>query len=144
MGRELRHAVHSVHPQLILGCYSAGILHRWFYRGLWRGMSDPERPVLLFTFQRDVDVDLAELRAQGIHALHVRGLLMGMMSREDYVPLFQDALKRHAGYWLNRLTSLVARTGFYPVESPQGMNAGEAWEVIGQANRVTLVAPKGP
>jgi hypothetical protein len=144
MGRELRHAVHSVHPQLILGCYSAGILHRWFYRGLWRGMSDPERPVLLFTFQRDVDMDLAELRAQGIHALHVRGLLMGMMSREDYVPLFQDALKRHAGYWLNRLTSLVARTGFYPVESPQGMNAGEAWEVIGQANRVTLVAPKGP
>ncbi len=142
MGRELRDAIRAIHPHLILGCYSAGILHRWFYRGLWRGMSEPKRPILLFTFQRDADTDLAQLRAEGVHALHVRGLLMGMMNREDYVELFRDSLARHAGYWLNRVTSLVAKTGFYPIESPRGMRAEEAWEAIRQANQETLVSPK--
>lgn len=143
MGRELRERIRAIHPHLILGCYSAGILHRWFYRGLWRGMSEPQRPILLFTFQRDAEMDLAQLRAEGVHALHVRGLLMGMMKREHYVPLFQAALTRHVGYWLNRLTSLVAKTGFHPIESPQGMSAEEAWEVIRQANLETLVSQKG-
>jgi hypothetical protein len=135
MGQALRDAVRAVHPDLILGCYVAGIFHRWFYRGLWRGMSEPSRPILLFTFQRDPQIDLAELRASGIHALHVRGLLMGMFHREDYLPLFRDSLSRNWGYWLNRLTSLVASTGFYPIEAPKGMTQQEAWQAIGEANR---------
>ncbi|MGQ9656214.1 MAG: hypothetical protein ACUVXD_19355, partial [Thermodesulfobacteriota bacterium] len=132
-----------IHPHLILGCYAVGILHRWFYRGLWRGMSEPNRPILLFTFQRDVDADLVQLKAEGVHALHVRGLLMGMMNREHYVQLFGDSLTRHAGYWLNRVTSLVAKTGFCPIEAPRAMSAKEAWEVIRQANQETVISPRG-
>lgn len=143
MGRELRDGIRAIHPHLILGCYAVGILHRWFYRGLWRGMSEPNRPILLFTFQRDVDADLVQLRAEGVHALHVRGLLMGMMNREHYVQLFGDSLARHAGYWLNRVTSLVAKTGFCSIEAPRTMSAKEAWEVIRQANQETLISPRG-
>jgi hypothetical protein len=137
LGRELRLAVREVHPDLLIGCYAAGILHRWFYRGLWRGMSDPERPLLLFTFQRDVEMDLAELRAHGVQAIHVRALLMGMMQKGDYPALFADALTRHGGYWLNRLTSLVAPSGFLPVEAPADMAPQEAWSVITKANAKT-------
>jgi hypothetical protein len=142
MGRALREKVRSVNPDLILGCYTAGILHRWFYRGLWRGMSEPGKPVVLFTFQRDVDVDLAELRASGIDALHVRALLMGMIRRKDYPFLFRDALSRHSGYWLNRLTSLVAATGFLPIEAPPDMALDEAWDVIREANEQALHPPR--
>jgi hypothetical protein len=137
LGRELRLAVREVHPDLLIGCYAAGILHRWFYRGLWRGMSEPERPLLLFTFQRDVEMDLAELRAHGVHAIHVRALLMGMIRKEEYPALFADALIRHGGYWLNRLTSLVAQRGFLPVEAPADMTPQEAWTVIAEANART-------
>jgi hypothetical protein len=135
LGRELRLAVREVHPDLIVGCYAAGILHRWFYRGLWRGLSEPDRPVILFTFQRDADLDLTALHEAGVHAIHVRGLLMGQMEPEEYRPLFADALARHGGYWLNRLTSLVARQGFYPNEAPRGMSQEDAWKTIAHANR---------
>ncbi len=141
MGRALREKVRSVNPDLVLGCYAAGILHRWFYRGLWRGMGEPEKPVVLFTFQRDVEADLAELRALAIHALHVRALLMGMMRRQEYPFLFKDALTRHSGYWLNRLTSLVATSGFLPIEAPPDMTPDEAWNVIRDANAQAPCSP---
>lgn len=142
MGRELRQAIHSIHPGLILGSYSAGALQRWFYRGLWRGMSTPERPLVLFTFQRDLDPDQEALAREGIHVLHVRALLMGLLRREDYPRLFDHALRRNWGYWLNRLTALVADRGFYPAEAPQDMEPEEAWRVIAEANRMTpFLAP---
>lgn len=135
MGRSLREAVHTIRPDWVLGCYMAGILHRWFYKGLLRGLGEPARPVLIFTFQRDVGLDMAELRARGIHAVHVRGLLMGMMMREDYPELFRRSLVEHGGYWLNRLTSLVADKGFLNVEAPVGLTKEEAWNVIRLANQ---------
>jgi hypothetical protein len=143
MGRELRETVREVNPNLILGCYSAGVLHRWFYRGLWRGMSEQDRPILLFTFQRDAELDLRELESSGIHVLHVRALLMGVMEREDYGPLFRDSLEQHWGYWLNRLTSLVATDGFYQVEAPKGMTQEEAWRLIKETNEKTGFRSKG-
>lgn len=135
LGRRLRREVRSIRPDWVLGCYTAGVLHRWFYRGLMRGLGEAGKPVLLFTFQRDVTFDLSELKAQGIEVVHVRGLLMGMMSKDDYRPLFQDSFKAHAGYWLNRLTSLVAKRGFLPIEAPRDMGQEEAWRMIGEANR---------
>lgn len=135
MGRRLKEAVHNIRPDWILGCYMAGILHRWFYRGLLRGLGEPGRPVLIFTFQRDAGLDMEELRGQGIHALHIRGLLLGMMKKRDYPELFTQSLWQHGGYWLNRLTSLVAEKGFYRVEAPQDMEPQEAWEVIRLANQ---------
>ncbi len=134
MGRSLKKAVHAIRPDWVLGCYMAGILHRWFYRGLLRGLGEPGRPVLVFTFQRDVGIDMEELRGHGIHALHIRGLLMGMMRKQDYPELFRQALKEHRGFWLNRLTSLVAPKGFAPVEAPPDMTQEEAWQVIRTAN----------
>ncbi len=134
MGRSLKKAVHSIRPDWVLGCYMAGILHRWFYRGLLRGLGEPSRPVLIFSFQRDVGLDMAELRGAGIHAVHVRGLLLGMMGKKDYPEFFSQALEEHAGYWLNRLTSLVAEKGFFPIEAPVDMNQEEAWNVIRLAN----------
>lgn len=144
MGRSLREAVHAIRPDWVLGCYMAGILHRWFYRGLLRGLGEPGRPVLIFSFQRDVGLDMEELRGQGIHALHVRGLLMGMLTKREYSTIFTQSLWEHGGYWLNRLTSLVAEKGFYPVEAPQDMEPQEAWEVIRQANQQVFPPGRRP
>lgn len=138
MGRSLKKAVHSIRPDWVLGCYMAGILHRWFYRGLLRGLGEPGRPVLIFTFQRDAGIDMEELKSRGIHAVHIRGLLMGMINKKDYPSLFAQSLGEHGGYWLNRLTSLVAKSGFYQVEAPQDMEPQEAWEIIRQANQQLL------
>ncbi len=134
MGRSLREAVLAIREDWVLGCYMAGILHRWFYRGLLRGLGEAGRPVLIFTFQRDVGLDMEELRGQSIHAIHVRGLLMGMMKKRDYPKLFAQSLGEHGGYWLNRLTSLVAEKGFYPIEAPGDMSPEEAWGEIRSAN----------
>lgn len=143
MGRSLRKAIHAIRPDWVLGCYTAGILHRWFYKGLLRGLGEPGRPALIFTFQRDVDLDMAELRARGVHAVHVRGLLMGMMMRGDYPELFRRSIVEHAGYWLNRLTSLVAEKGFLTVEAPVGLTKEEAWNVIRLANQQIRVRESG-
>lgn len=144
MGRSLRQAVHALRPDWVMGCYMAGILHRWFYRGLLRGLGEPGRPVLILSFQRDVGLDMEELRGQGIHAVHIRGILMGMAKKRDYPELFAQSLWEHGGYWLNRLTSLVAQKGFYPVEAPQDMGAQEAWEVIRRANQQFLSTTRQP
>lgn len=141
MGRSLREAVLAIRPDWVLGCYMAGILHRWFYRGLLRGLGEPGRPVLIFTFQRDAGLDMEELRSQGIYAIHVRGLLMGMMKKGDYPKLFAQSLGEHGGYWLNRLTSLVAEKGFYPMEAPGDMGPEEAWGEIRSANE--QLPPRG-
>ncbi len=134
IGRSLREEIRSIQPDWMIGCYMAGILHSWFYRGLFRGLTERGKPVLLFTFQRDVERDLEELRANGIEAVHLRGLLMGMMRKGDYEGLFTDSLLRHGGYWLNRLTSLVASKGFLPIERPPDMGWEEAWRTIEVAN----------
>lgn len=135
IGKALRNEVRSIQPEWVIGCYMAGILHRWFYSGLLKGLTGEGKPVLLFTFQRDVERDLAQLQAQKIELVHVRGLLMGMMRKEDYEPLFTDSILRQGGYWLNRLTSLVASEGFLPLESAIDMGGEEAWRTIEEANR---------
>lgn len=138
MGRSLREAVLAIRPDWVFGCYMAGILHRWFYRGLLRGLGEPGRPALIFTFQRDAGQDMEELGGHGIYAIHVRGLLMGMMKKRDYPKLFAQSLGEHGGYWLNRLTSLVAKKGFYPIEAPGDMSPEEAWEEIRSSNEQLL------
>lgn len=143
-GTKLHRAIRAVHPRLLLGTYSAGILQRWFYRGLWKGMSEQGRPVVLFTFQRDAELDLASLGAQGIPAVHVRGILLGMVKRGEYSRIIGETLINNDGYWLNRITSLVADSGYEPIEAPRDMSKEEAWDAIREANLKIRGVSQGP
>ncbi len=137
IGRRLRAALDAAAPpgrDLVLGFYAAGILPSWFYRGLWRGASAGGRPVLLLTFEVEAAADLAEATADGICARHALAALLGLVGPEGLEPALVRAARDHDGFWLNRITTLVAPSGaFEAVETPAEVGGDAAWRWIAAA-----------
>lgn len=134
IGRGLREALDEAAPpgrDLVLGFYAVNVLSSWFYRGLWRGASAGGRPVLLLTFQVTAGADLAEREADGTCAGHALAVLLGLVGRDGLAPVLARAGRDHDGFWLNRITTLVAPPAlFEAVEVPVGVEGEAGWRWI--------------
>lgn len=137
IGERLREALDGAAPpgrDLILGFYAAGILPSWFYRGLWRGASAGGRPILLLTFAVEAAADLRDAAADGVCARHALAALLGLVGPDGLAPALARAGREHDGFWLNRITTLVAPPGaFEAVEVPAGVRGDAAWRWIADA-----------
>ena len=51
LGRIIRQRIHAINPDFIFGAYQAALPDTWFYRGIIRGMSTPEMPMIWMSFQ---------------------------------------------------------------------------------------------
>jgi hypothetical protein len=134
IGRRLREALDKGAPgrDLVLGFYAVGVLPSWLYRGLWRGASAGGRPVLLLTFQTDVAADLEEAAWAGACLRHALAALLGLAADEGLAPLLARAAREHDGFWLNRVTTLVAppAAAFEAIEAPGGRAGDAAWSWV--------------
>ncbi len=147
IGRRLRAALDAAAPpgrDLVLGFYAVGLLPAWFYQGLWRGASAGGRPVLLFTFQVTARAELGEREAEGICARHALAALLGLVGRDGLAPVLARAGREHDGFWLNRITTLVAPPAlFEAVETPVGVEGEAAWHWIADGVKAYVEARRG-
>jgi hypothetical protein len=134
IGRRLRAALDEAAPgrDLLLGFYAVGVLPSWFYRGLWRGAGAEGRPVLLLTFQTDPHADLADAAEGGVCLRHALAVLLGLATPGDLPGALARAGREHDGFWINRITTLVAADpgSFETVERPAGLSADAAWRAL--------------
>ena len=82
----------------------------WFRLGFWRGAGTPERPFLVFSYERPPDWYAGFLRDRGVSVRVIPVGLLGLMGGED----LQDHLRKasgRGGYALERGIWLVADPG---------------------------------
>jgi hypothetical protein len=135
LGRVMRERVHAINPKFILGAYQAGLPYSWFYRGLLRGMSTPEMPMLWMSFQGLSARDVDRFWGRGQHMLNAAALMLGLHPVAEWDKAMLAGRKYHDGYWLNRYNWLVDdAAGRKSIEIPEGTHE-ESWASLRAGNR---------
>jgi hypothetical protein len=136
LGRLIRERIHAINPNFILGAYHAGLPYSWFYRGLIRGMSTPEMPMVWLSFQGLSGADMDRFWAHGQHMLNASALMLGTFPIAQWKDAMMAGRRFHDGYWLNRYNWLVDDAkGKRSIEIPDGTRE-QAWEGLREGNRL--------
>ncbi|MCY3554791.1 MAG: hypothetical protein OXH56_05660 [Gemmatimonadetes bacterium] len=110
LGVLYRQSMDEFNPVLRHGAFVRSLRTNWYRLGFWRGAGTPERPFLVFSYERPPDWYAAFLRDRGVSARVIPVGLLGLMGGED----LQDLLRKTAdqgGYALERGIWLVADPG---------------------------------
>ncbi len=136
LGRLIRERVHAINPNFILGAYHAGLPYSWFYRGLIRGMSTPEMPMLWMSFQGLSGADVDRFWSHGQHLLNASAIMLGTVPIAQWKDAMMAGRRYHDGYWLNRYNWLVDDAqGKKSIEIPEGTHQ-QAWQALQEGNRL--------
>lgn len=107
LGQILKNAIKTKLPESILAVYTPTLLDSWFYRGLLSGLSSPQEPIILATFNTDYYSHLSQLQAQNIYAYHLSVLLLSKLRSQESFALIPQLQQAHDGIWYNRFSRLV-------------------------------------
>lgn len=110
LGVLYRQSMDEINPLLRHGAFVRSLRPNWFRLGFWRGAGTPERPFLVFSYERPPDWYAGFLRDRGISARVIPVGLLGLMSGEDLPDVLRKAAER-GGYALERGIWLVADPG---------------------------------
>ncbi len=135
LGRLIRRRVHAINPKFIFGAYQAGLPYTWFYRGLMRGLSTPEMPMIWMSFSTFSGADVDRWWDRGQYMLHASALMLGLHPIPEWGSVIRALCRTHDGYWLNRYNWLVDDAhGKQSIEIPQGTHQ-QAWQALKEANQ---------
>ncbi len=131
LGTLYRQSMDEINPGLRHGAFVRSPRPNWFHLGFWRGAGTPERPFLVFSYERPPPWYARFLRDRGISARVIPVGLLGLMGDADMADLLRMASERR-GFALERGIWLVADPG---EESglntpPEGMTREALQEVI--------------
>ncbi|MBM3262628.1 MAG: hypothetical protein FJY97_04280 [candidate division Zixibacteria bacterium] len=104
LGRFYRSDVAEIQPTMQHGSFMRRPRLSWFYTGFWRGVSSPDRPHLLLTYERVPAWYTDFLARQGVFVQTVPIALLGLLP-PDRIGATLDAAKD--GYCLERGTWLL-------------------------------------
>ncbi|KKQ32824.1 MAG: hypothetical protein US49_C0005G0043 [candidate division TM6 bacterium GW2011_GWF2_37_49] len=107
LGTQLKNAFEKQIPDCIVALYMPNILCSWFYKGLYKGLSRPNQPLYLFSFNAEFGYHKEWFTNNNIKAHHSSVLLLSKLSNSDSFKLTADILKHHNGVWLNRFSRLI-------------------------------------
>lgn len=110
LGVLYRQTLDEINPRLRHGAFVRSPRPDWFRLGFWRGAGTPDRPFLVFSYERPPHWLARFLRDRGIHAQAVPVGLLGLMDGADLGDLLGKASER-GGYALERGIWLVADPG---------------------------------
>lgn len=110
LGVLYRQSMDEINPRLRHGAFVRTLRPNWFRLGFWRGAGTPERPFLVFSYERPPDWYAGFLRDRGVSARVIPVGLLGLMDGEDLQDLLRKASGR-GGYALERGIWLVADPG---------------------------------
>jgi len=92
--------VKKINPDFVWGFYTPGIPQSWYYKGLWKGLSSPESPVFLITYEARGKQQVNYLASQGIYLIHCPGLLMNTLKGNEWKNCLTGFAENEDGYWL--------------------------------------------
>ncbi len=104
LGREFRDFFTQQIPDCSLVCYTPTILVNWFYKGLFKGLSAPQKPVYLFTFNTEFNSYKSWFDKSNINVRHSSVLMLSKLQEKKDFAWVVDILKHHDGIWLNRFS----------------------------------------
>ena len=136
LGRLIRERIHAINPNFIFSAYHAGLPYSWFYRGLIRGMSTPEMPMLWLSFQGLSGADVDRFWSHGQHMLNASAIMLGTYPIAQWKDAMMAGRRFHDGYWLNRFNWLIDDAkGKKSIEIPDGTHQ-QAWQALQEGNRL--------
>jgi hypothetical protein len=99
-GRDLLERAREIDPDFTLILYTHAVQDGWFYRGLYRGFGTTERPVVLLSYDQNLDYIMRNLRARGYPVFGLSGILGVRLSARDAGTALYNAAANSDGYWL--------------------------------------------
>lgn len=110
LGTLYRQSMDEIDPGLRHGAFVRSLRPNWFHLGFWRGAGTPDRPFLVFSYERPPEWYVRFLRDRGISARVIPVGLLGLMGSGDLEGHLQRASEQ-GGYALERGIWLVADPG---------------------------------
>ena len=110
LGVLYRQSMDEINPRLRHGAFVRSLRTNWYRLGFWRGAGTPERPFLVFSYERPPDWYAGFLRDRGVSVRVIPVGLLGLMGGEHLQVLLQTAAAR-GGFALERGIWLVADPG---------------------------------
>lgn len=106
IGRTIKKHLHQQLPHGIIAAYNINLPHTWFYKGILAGLSSPQKPVILATFNNEFFPHYAWLQQNNIYLYHLPILLLSKLQKKDDFKKITDLSSLHDGIWFNRVSRL--------------------------------------
>ncbi len=94
-------------PHLIFAAYTPTLPYSWFYRGIMAGLSSPQEPLLLATFNTDYASHDAWLKSHHINILHGSAIMLSKLHHTEDLNLITSLLTHHDFVWYNRPSRMI-------------------------------------
>ncbi|MCK4499122.1 hypothetical protein KAU11_01340 [Candidatus Babeliales bacterium] len=107
LGQDMKNFFNQQLPGGIIGCYAPNISIDWFYKGFYKGLSSPQEPLHLFTFNTEFDSHKKWLAENDIQANHSGVLMLSKLRTEQDFGWTKKIAKHHSGVWLNRFSRIA-------------------------------------
>lgn len=106
-GARLARTVRNLIPDALIACYTPIILVDWFYKGLYKGVSDNKHPLNLCTFNFEFNAHKQWFDYNKIPVHHLCVLLLSKIKKDKDFGWVDTILKHHHGIWFNRFSRMV-------------------------------------
>jgi hypothetical protein len=106
LGKMLKHQLNAIAPNIMIGAYGMTLPQSWFYRGLLRGMSSSQEPLLFASFNTDFYTHAKWLNDQNIHLLHGAVLMLSKLQEKKDFDTIKNLKKHHDFIWYNRASRM--------------------------------------
>ncbi|MBT5876895.1 MAG: hypothetical protein HOH43_25965, partial [Candidatus Latescibacteria bacterium] len=113
LGRYYKRAIDLINPGLIHGGFVRELRLSWFHLGFWRGLSDPEQPLMLLSYEQPPNWYRKFLEQNRINERYVPVAILGLIPVESFETVLDEA-EREDGYVLER--------GIWMVSDPEDAN----------------------
>ncbi len=106
LGILYRQTLDEINPGLLHGAFVRSLRPNWYHLGFWRGAGTPDRPFLVFSYERPPEWYAQFLSNRGISARVIPVGLLGLLGGEEADDLL-DRASDSGGYALERGIWLV-------------------------------------
>ena len=107
LGRKIRNHIKARVPRAQMAAYFPNISSEWFYIGLLGGLSTPQEPLILATFNNDFKSHQGWLVKNKIYCRHLAAMLLSKFQNQNSFRLIDEFNKEHDGIWYNRFSWLA-------------------------------------
>lgn len=107
IGVRLKNSFRTTNPNILIGAYAPTLPNSWFYRGLLRGLSSQQEPVIYATFNTDYYSHHAWLTANGIHLLHGSVIMLSKFTTKNSFEIIPYTKSHHYFVWYNHPSRMV-------------------------------------
>ncbi len=109
LGKKLREEIRKKLPNAMIGIYTITLPESWFLLGFLAGLSTPEDPLLLLTFNNEAFSHFEYLRSNKIYCFHLPIVLLSKLRTPEDFSLITRLNSYHDGIWFNRVSRLVEK-----------------------------------